>query len=177
MIACVDVDYGDDQVVTACLGFEAWTDAVACYETVTVSASPAAAYQPGQFYQRELPYLVAALRPLAGRLRLAIVDGYVWLGPERRGLGAHLAAALDPPVPVIGVAKSAFAGALAVAVVRGAGKRPLHVTATGIDVRIAAAHVQSMHGPHRHPTLLKRVDQLARRLVAPGPASADQRET
>jgi deoxyribonuclease V len=68
---------------------------------------------------------------------------------------------------VIGVAKSAFAGASAIEITRGAGTRPLYVTAIGIDARLAAAHVQSMHGPYRQPTLLKRVDQLTRGLVAP----------
>jgi deoxyribonuclease V len=165
VIACVDVDYREASVATACLGFAAWTDETSSYEAVAISDSPAPAYQPGEFYRRELAYLLAALRPLRGRLDAAVVDGYVWLGADRPGLGAHLHDALG--IPVIGVAKSAFAGADAVEVKRGASARPLYVTAIGIDRQLAAARVRSMHGGSRIPTLLKRVDQLARGLAQP----------
>ena len=63
---------------------------------------------------------------------------------------------------MIGVAKTAFAGAPAVPVVRGDSARPLYVTAAGLDPQLAARHLAAMHGPHRLPTLLKRVDTLAR---------------
>ena len=98
------------------------------------------------------------------RVETIIVDGYVWLGPENRpGLGAHLYEALGKQVPVIGVAKSMFRGATnAEAVLRGRSRRPLYVTAAGMDPVIAAKNIQGMHGPHRIPTLLKRVDQLCR---------------
>lgn len=44
-----------------------------------------APYQPGEFYRRELPCLLAVLAcgPVA---EVIVVDGYVWLGPERAGL-------------------------------------------------------------------------------------------
>ena len=38
----------------------------------------------------------------------------------------------------------------------------LFVTAAGIDVAAAARGLKSMHGAHRLPTLLARVDALAR---------------
>jgi deoxyribonuclease V len=161
VIACVDVDYGAARVATACLGFTAWTDAASCYEAVTSSPGAAADYTPGEFYQRELPYLLAVLRPIAGQLDAVIVDGYVWLGADK-GLGAHLHDALGGTTPIIGVAKTSFAGATAIEVIRGASARPLYVTAAGIDAVVAADHVRAMHGEHRIPTLLKRVDQLAR---------------
>jgi len=47
-------------------------------------------------------------------------------------------------------------------VLRGDSRRPLYVTAAGLDPAAAALHVRSMHGPFRIPTLLKRVDQLCR---------------
>ena len=66
-------------------------------------------------------------------------------------------------VAVVGVAKTRFAGAAdAVAVCRGGSRSPLFVTAVGVDVQEAAQKVAAMHGPYRLPTLLKRVDQLAR---------------
>jgi deoxyribonuclease V len=49
-----------------------------------------------------------------------------------------------------------------VPIVRGISRQPLFVTTIGTDVAAAAAAVLGMHGAHRIPTLLKRVDRLAR---------------
>ena len=161
MIVAVDVDYRDTEVVAAAVGFTAWTDERTCVEVIVTSDAPAAPYEPGRFYLRELPHVRAALALLAPPIDAIIVDGYVWLGNER-GLGAHLYEALDQAIPVIGVAKTQFASATAIEVVRGTSARPLYITAAGIDARTAADHVLGMHGEHRIPTLIRRVDQLAR---------------
>ena len=164
MLACVDVDYRGTGAVAAALLFEHWTDEVPTRELVARIAN-AAGYEPGQFYKRELPCILEVLRDV--RPDLVIIDGYVHLGPERRpGLGAHLAAALD--VPVVGVAKNPFHETPATPVLRGTSGKPLLVTATGIPEAAAAAHVRSMHGSHRIPALLRRVDQLCR--AGPGRA-------
>jgi len=64
---------------------------------------------------------------------------------------------------VIGVAKMHFRGATAVRPVRpGNRKRPLYITAVGMDLDRASRHIQGMHGEYRIPTLLKQVDQLPR---------------
>jgi len=77
--------------------------------------------------------------------------------------GAQPYEALDKQTTVIGVAKTQFAGAEPVELVlRGRSRTPLYVTAAGVDVADAASHIRAMHGPHRIPTLLKRVDQLCR---------------
>lgn len=168
MIVAVDVDYRAGSVVAAAVGFETWTDEHAVVEVVVASDAPPAEYQPGQFYLRELPHLRSALALLVPPLEAIVVDGYVWLAGDatsehpRAGLGAHLASALGNVTPVVGVAKTSFAGATSVEVVRGTSARPLYVTATGLDPRVAAARVRAMHGEHRIPTLLRRVDQLAR---------------
>lgn len=167
MIVAVDVDYRDASVVAAAVGFDAWTDADSALEVVVASDAPPAAYEPGAFYRRELPHLHAVLA-LVPSPRAIVVDGYVWLAGDaaserpRPGLGAHLYRALGEAVPVIGVAKTAFHGATAIEVVRGASARPLYVTAAGIEPHVAAEAVRAMHGEHRIPTLLKRVDQIAR---------------
>jgi len=164
MIVAVDVDYRDHEVVAAAVGFAAWTDEHAVVEVAVTSDAPPAPYEPGRFYLRELPHIRAALAlvvPPVAPLGAIIVDGYVWLGADR-GLGAHLYDALEHTVPVIGVAKTQFAGATAIEVIRGASARPLYVTAIGIDAATAAAHVRDMHGEHRIPTLLRHVDRLAR---------------
>jgi deoxyribonuclease V len=163
VIACVDVDYREHAVVSACVAFDAWTDDRPLEELVVTSDAPPARYEPGRFYRRELPHLLGVLSLLVAPLEAVIVDGYVWLGPGHAGLGAYLYDAHRcRTTPVIGVAKTAYAGAVAIDVIRGASTRPLHVTATGIDARAAAEHVREMHGDHRIPTLLRRVDQLAR---------------
>lgn len=160
MIVCVDVDYRADAVVAACVGFVAWTDATPALELVVRSDTAAAEYVPGRFFERELPHLLAVLALVDPPPDVIIVDGYVWLAPDRPGLGAHLYDALA--IPVIGVAKNPFAGAQALEVVRGESARPLYVTAIGIDAERAAEHARDMHGAFRVPTQLRRVDQLAR---------------
>lgn len=163
MKACVDVQYHTTEAVAACVVFREWTDERADREFVVRVPSPAA-YEPGRFYVRELPCLLAVLGPLRTSLDLVVIDGYVWLDADgQRGLGAHLHKALGGNVPVVGVAKTAFAGSgFALAVLRGASRRPIYVTAAGIEAEAAADHVRSMHGAHRIPTLLARVDRLAR---------------
>lgn len=169
MIFCVDVDYQTGVATTAIVGFLDWTDARPASEAVYRSLAEAAPYEPGQFYKRELPRILDALQRVQAPLSTVIVDGYVWLGPERPGLGARLHAALGARVAVVGVAKGSFYGATdAVPVTRGESRQPLFVTAAGMDVQAAAAHVRQMHGAYRLPTLLKHVDRLARGRVVPG---------
>jgi deoxyribonuclease V len=161
VLVAVDVDYRATEVVTACVGFRTWTDAAPAIEVVTRSPGAAAAYQPGNFFQRELPPLLVALRRLTVPPAIIVVDGYVWLEPGVPGLGARLHDALG--IAVVGVAKSPFAGAIdARVILRGTSLDPLYVTAIATDVDAAATGVRAMHGPHRLPTLLKRVDRLAR---------------
>lgn len=176
MIVAVDVDYRDDPrvkdprasadsakgaVVAACVGWADWPDAQTELEVVVRSDAPPAPYEPGRFYLRELPHLQSVLALVPSPVAI-VVDGYAWLAPDRPGLGAHLYDALGGAIPVIGVAKNPFVGAAAIEVLRGTSLRPLYVTAIGIDATVAADGVRAMHGAHRIPTLLGRVDQLAR---------------
>ena len=122
------------------------------------------AYEPGSFYKRELPLLLAVLRKVERLPAIIIVDGYVWLDAHHRpGLGAIMHEALAKRVPVVGVAKTVFGDALSwcIPVVRGVSRRPLFVTTAGINAEEAAKGVQAMHGPYRIPTLLKLVDSAA----------------
>lgn len=162
-LACLDVHYRDTRGTAACVLFRDWGDA-APEARLTRVIEDVAPYAPGQFYRRELPCLLAVLEQVPSLPRLVVVDGYVWLSPARApGLGAHLHAALGAAIPVVGVAKTAFPGAPALPVLRGRSRAPLFVSAIGIPTREAAAHVASMHGPHRIPTLLGLVDRLGRR--------------
>ena len=84
------------------------------------------------------------------------------LDDDKLGLGARIHAQLGGPA-VVGVAKHEFHGASsAVAVRRGTSKHPLFVGAIGIALDEAVAGVARMHGRHRIPTLLARVDRLSR---------------
>jgi deoxyribonuclease V len=111
-----------------------------------------------------LPGIRAVLSALSRPPDLVIVDGYVWLGNENQpGLGGHLFRELDAKVPVVGVAKTRYRGQrAALEITRGRSRTPLYITAAGIDVHEAAPCIQQMHGSHRIPTLLKRVDKLCR---------------
>jgi len=163
VLVAVDVDYRASEVITACVGFRAWTDPAPALELVTRTAGTAAPYRPGAFFERELPPLLGAIRRLVVPPDVVVIDGHVWLGPGVPGLGAHLHLALDRRVPVVGVAKRPYAGASdARVVLRGTSLDPLYVTAVGTSADSAATEVRGMHGPHRIPTLLKRVDRLAR---------------
>ena len=166
MIAIFDVDYrADGTAVAACVMVKDWIDAAPAGE-YTVRVSEVAEYQPGQFYKREMPCLLALIDTLPEPPTTCVVDGYVWLGDETTpGLGGHLYTALGDATPVVGVAKTRFTGAEPVAeVMHGetATTRPLYVSAVGIPLADAAKHVQSMHGAFRLPTLIKRVDTLCR---------------
>jgi deoxyribonuclease V len=156
--------------VAAGVWFRGWSAAAAEHEAAAV-VREVADYRPGEFYRRELPGLLAVLAE-GPPPDIGIVDGYVWLGRSagagRPGLGAYLYEALGGRVPVVGVAKTRFASAEAVPVVRGVGRSPLWVTVAGIDPAAAARHVAAMHGPYRVPTLLKRADHLARTAPAAG---------
>jgi deoxyribonuclease V len=158
VICIVDVHYEPDRVTAAAIGAE-WDDEIAAIEVVVRTPGPAADYNPGAFYERELPYLLGVLERMPP-VEVVVVDGYVWLGPDQPGLGWHLHRVR--PGPVIGIAKTPFAGAISQDIIRGDSGRPLHITAIDFDDTTAAARVRAMHGVHRIPTLVRRADALAR---------------
>lgn len=162
MIVAVDADYRESHSIVACVAFRAWADAESAYERVVRVPGAPAPYQPGKFYLRELPCLLAGIRVLDALPRVIVVDGYVRLSRTKPGLGAHLHDALFGKVAVIGVAKTEFHGAPAATVLRGESKKPLFVTAAGMSLEEATEAVRSMHGEHRLPTLLARADRLCR---------------
>lgn len=130
---------------------------------------PAAAYEPGAFFRRELPLLRAALDLVRSPPDIVVIDGFVWLDAENRpGLGAHLHDAAN--IAVIGVAKTPFRGceAWSAAMLRGKSTRPLFVTAAGLDQAEAASMIAAMHGAHRIPTLVALADRAARATLAAG---------
>lgn len=167
MYACLDASYREDKTAAACVLFRDWRDDRSAGE-LTAFVDGVSPYIPGRFYLRELPALLAVLDKLAVPVEIFVVDGFVWLDTKGSpGLGAHLYEAVGSEMPVIGVAKSRFRSAPAVEVKRGRGRRPLFISAAGIHVRQAAECIRNMHGPHRLPTLLRRADELSRRMEIP----------
>ncbi len=169
MLLALDVHYDDlaGPALGAALAFEHW-EAEAGVDSLRMSFTGVAPYVPGRFFERELKCLVQ----LTARMRsvhlvhTVVVDGHVDLEADRPGLGRHLHEALRVfgiPV-VVGVAKNPFKGRYAQELLRGDSRKPLYVTAAGMEPEAAVSAVASMHGPHRIPTLLKQVDHLARGL-------------
>lgn len=163
MILAADVHYFDGRARAAAVLFADWGDACAA-ATLTADIDAVADYEPGAFHRRELPCLAALLAKLDAPPDCIVVDGHAWLdGAGRPGLGAHLWESLQRRVAVVGVAKTRFVDTPAEAeVARGAGTRPLYVTAAGLDPALARAAVARMAGTHRLPDLLKQADRLAR---------------
>jgi len=160
LIAAVDVCYHDHGATAAAIQFADWADDQACAQRLCDIAQ-VAEYQPGQFYRRELPCVLAVLQQLPQQPSLIVIDGHVWLRPGEPGLGWHLHEATG--IPVIGVAKTSFdQSPHAAHVFRGESMKPLFVTAIGMDQQDAARHIESMHGAFRLPTMLKLVDHLCR---------------
>jgi deoxyribonuclease V len=161
IIAAFDVHYPAQGRARAAAALFADFSAAAPDKTFSLLVPEPEDYIPGAFYKRELPCILALMDQFENMPSEVIIDGYVWLG-AKPGLGQYLFEALDCRIPVIGVAKSAFAGAAAVKIFRGGSRRPLYITAAGMPAETAARNISRMHGPHRIPTLLRQVDLIAR---------------
>lgn len=163
MILAVDVDYRENSAVAAAVCFERWQDTSTTAE-FTERIPSIAEYVPGQFYKRELPCIQAILAKQPYDLSAIIVDGYVYLGAEKKaGLGMYLWESLKRGIPVIGVAKNRYRGTLTESeLLRGSSQKPLYITTAGVELATAKRQVASMAGAHRIPILLKQVDALCR---------------
>ncbi len=163
MILATDVHYHDVGATAAGVLFNDWRDAVA-QQTLTLKIKKVKPYVSGQFYQRELPCLLALVEQIDRPLECIIVDGFVYLDRQKSpGLGQYLYHALEGKVAVVGVAKSAFRdSSVDTQVLRGKSRNPLYVTSVGIELADAKRFVAAMAGDFRLPTLLKQVDSLCR---------------
>lgn len=172
-ILAIDVQYVDDTGYAAAVLFDTWTASTPLHVFTHVEHN-VAEYQPGQFYKRELPPVLALLAASPTPPAVVVIDGFVNLDAAGRpGLGQHLFDALGGKVPIVGVAKNPFRlhgeegepdeqGGPG-AITRGSSVRPLYVTSAGMSQTTAEELVIGMHGQHRLPTMLKLVDQEARK--------------
>lgn len=163
MIFAIDVHYRETFAVAAGILFEEW-NSEEIFREVAVKIEEVAEYVPGEFYKRELPCITELLKEVNEQLDYLVIDGHVYLGSEEKpGLGKYLWDSLENKIPIIGVAKSAFKDSpKETELRRGNSDRPLYITAIGVDSGEALEYIKMMHGEHRIPTLLKKVDQLGR---------------
>lgn len=164
MILTVDVHYRRNNTATvAGIMFSEW-ESDAIERIIVKRLDNVAPYESGLFFKRELPCILSLLEDIDQPLEAIIVDGYVTLGESNKpGLGMYLYESIGRTVPVIGVAKTEFAGTPEECrVFRGKSKKPLYVTTIGMPLSEAKAHIKNMHGKSRIPTLLKRVDNISR---------------
>ncbi len=163
MILAVDVFYKKRMGSVVGLMFENWTDEQE-KGVFSSTCQNIQEYISGQFYRRELPCILKLLEEHQLRPACIVIDGFVYLdGFGRPGLGNYLYEALQGKVPVIGVAKNRLKGLPSgCEVYRGKSLRPLYVTSVGVEPEKAREFIRMMHGAHRIPALLKRVDQLCR---------------
>ena len=163
MLLAVDVDYRDSRAHIAGISFTNWEDAKPkqIYHCVVEDVKD---YEPGKFYQRELPCIIRLLHEHTPNPDVIIIDGFVYLGaPSRLGLGMHLYNELKGGVPVIGVAKKLFRGtSRSTEIFRGGSSKPLFITSVGLDLEQAKQNIIAMYGKHRLPDLLKIVDHECR---------------
>lgn len=159
----MDVCYGDDTASVAALTFENWQDARE-QDIYLSEVQGIQEYVSGQFYRRELPCILHLLEEYELNPELIVIDGFVYLdGVAKPGLGKYLYDALHGRTAVIGVAKNPLKGlAYGCEVYRGSSQKPLYVTSAGIEPQLARQNISAMHGSHRVPSLLKKVDQLCR---------------
>lgn len=161
----VDVHYSDQEATAAAVAFVDEAAAAPSSTWVESFVGPPAAYEPGQFYKRELPFLLSLVERArsAVEVELVVVDGHVWLGAGQPGLGRHLFDSIGGAAPVVGIAKSPYREGVAVPVFRGGSRRPLFVTSVGVEEADAVRLVEALHGDGRLPTMVRAVDRLARR--------------
>jgi deoxyribonuclease V len=167
LIACLDVHYADPRAAAACIVLSSW-QASAPEECVVRTIDNVKPYEAGAFYKRELPCIEEVLKALRHVPEILVVDGYVWLGQGKKGLGAYLFEARGSVGAVVGIAKTRFIGAEPVGeVFRGQSRRPLFVSAVGMDLAEACARVEEMHGKFRVRWAVSEVDRVAREHLVP----------
>ena len=158
----LDVFYTAGYAYAAGVLFSGWKDEepVNIIHNITEITAP---YIPGEFYKRELPPLLNILGKIKENMEIIVIDGCVYLDSKGRpGLGKYLYDSLKYKIPVIGAAKTKFAGLQAVEIFRGKSLKPLYITSIGIDAEIAAQYIKSMSGNYRIPYLIKLADKISK---------------
>lgn len=162
IIACFDVYYYKDSAKASCIVFSRYEEVTAEY---TEEIEGIEDYVSGQFYKRELPCILKVLEKVKEDIDIIIIDGFIWAGEDKRGLGGHLFESINNKPPIIGVAKSHLNESTAyMEIFRGKSSNPLYISAIGMDLNYSAVLIKNLKGDFRIPYTLKRVDKLSREL-------------
>ncbi|MDP4145469.1 MAG: endonuclease V [Bacillota bacterium] len=165
VVACFDVYYYEDYANASCIVFKRDKQdyILSEYNEIINGINE---YIPGQFYKRELPCILHLFNKVSEAVDFIIVDSFVWLNDGSKGLGGYLYDALECKIPVIGVAKTFYKDSTNyIEVYRGKSNKPLYVSSVGLDPDYAAEFVKELDGEFRIPQMLKRVDQLSRKMI------------
>ncbi len=164
MILAVDVGYQENTALAIGVVFDNWQSPTP-KKIYQKQIDNIASYQSGNFYQRELPCILALLADVSEKIDVIVIDGYVRLGEQQSaGLGQHLWQTLPTKIPIIGVAKSYFQGTPSdCQIFRGNSKKALFITSIDIPLIEAKQTILSMFGEHRIPYLLKLADQHSKK--------------
>jgi deoxyribonuclease V len=149
MILAFDTYYFEQKAKTVCLEFAKWNESEN-FKIYTEIIDNVEEYIPGEFYKRELPCIISLLNQIdLKKVEVIIVDGFVYL---------------DDEIPIIGVAKTNFVTIekYKKPLFRGESKKPLFITAIGIELEDAVRKIETMDGEYRIPTLLKELDRLTK---------------
>lgn len=168
MIIAFDTYYFDNKAKTIGVSFNSWEDENH-QEIYSEIIEGIAEYEPGSFYKRELPCIISILKNInLDEIEIIIVDSYVILDDNGKlGLGGHLFEKLNKQIPIIGVAKTGYHSNKlnTKALLRGESKKPLYISAIGIELNLAYENIKSMHGKYRMPTLLQLMDSKTKEKV------------
>ncbi len=161
MIVAFDTYYFKNKAKTIGVSFKEWSDENPL-EIYSETIDEVEEYEPGLFYKRELPCILSLLNKIdTDKIEIIIVDSYVFLDNDRKlGLGGYLFQQLEQKIPVIGVAKSRYHSNKSNTreLLRGQSKKPLYISAVGIELDIAYKYIKSMFGNYRIPKLLQIMD-------------------
>ena len=136
-------------------------------EIFTKTVTSIEPYIPGMFYKKELPCILSLINDLPeNSFDIIIIDGYVYLGEKKPGLGVYLYNALSEKFPIIGLAKRYFRGSESVTqkITRGESKNPLYVSSIGISIVEASKIISQMSGKYRIPDAIKKADTLTKEI-------------
>ncbi|MBB2148203.1 endonuclease V [Pedobacter gandavensis] len=157
----IDVAYEGNQAKVVGGFFENWFDDSLVKQSIKI-VDNVQDYVSGEFYKRELPCILEFLDEVnLKEIELLIIDGFIYLDDERKkGLGAYLYDSLAEKIPIIGAAKSRFYNNTKYVqeIFRGESKKPLYISAIGIELPEASLLIDKMFGKFRLPSLIKQVD-------------------
>ncbi|UFS70303.1 endonuclease V [Geomonas sp. RF6] len=105
-VAALDAAYQEDVIHAAAALFT--LDPLRLVEERVVVQECAVPYQPGYFFSREAPALLAALSALSAPPDLLLIEGHGIAHPRRCGIACHIGVTVG--IPSIGCAKTRLVG-------------------------------------------------------------------